>query len=448
MNSKSVAIIGGGIAGLTAAFLLKKSGWTVTLLETSERVGGAIATYQEGSYLAELGPNTILENSPKVTALVSALGLDDEKIYAPTAAKRYILKKGRPTPLPMSPPSFFLSPFFSWRAKLKLLREPFVAPAPKDWEESLSQFVLRRLGPEFLDYAVDPFVAGVYAGDPDRLSVKYGFRKLYNLEQDYGSLIKGQLRGRRKMTAKLFSFRDGLRRLPEKLQEYLKDSIILHATVTEVHRDGNEWSLTYDKKGLSEKIRAGHVIFAGQGYNLPRFQLAGEDLSVFRELVYAPVAAVTLGFKREELGHPLDGFGMLVPKLEGRKILGVLFSSSLFPGRAPAGYVTLTVFVGGMRAPALTFLPEDKQLALILSDLKVPLDLKGRPSFVHRAVWEKAIPQYEVGYGRFLDRLNALEAKYPGLHFAGNYRAGISVPDTLSHAATLAEKMKILATYS
>lgn len=194
--NKSMIIIGGGIAGLTAAFRLKEAGIKVTLLEKNDRLGGALYSYQKDGYLAELGPNTILETSPLVTKLIQDIGLEEDKVYASESSKiRYIVRDKKPIPLPLSPQAFLRTSLFSWKAKLRLFREPFITPWDNSYEESLSQFVLRRLGREFLDYAINPFVAGVYAGDPDTLSVKHGFPKLYDLEQKYGGLIKGQIKG-------------------------------------------------------------------------------------------------------------------------------------------------------------------------------------------------------------------------------------------------------------
>ena len=222
--SKSMIIIGGGIAGMTAAFRLKKAGIKVTLLEKNDRLGGALYSHQEDGYLAELGPNSILETSPLVTELIRDIGLEEDKVYANESSKvRYIVRNKKPVPLPSSPPSFIASPLFSILAKLRLIKEPFIEAWDNQYEESLSQFVIRRLGQEFLDYAINPFVAGVYAGDPDTLSVKHGFPKLYALEQKYGSLIKGQIKGAKerkkrqevaKQSARMFSFRQGLKMIP------------------------------------------------------------------------------------------------------------------------------------------------------------------------------------------------------------------------------------------
>jgi len=456
----SVGIIGGGITGLTAAFRLQQRGVAVTLYEATERVGGVIRSAQRDGYLAEFGPNTILETSPKIASLVHDLGLDEQRLYSdPRAARRYIVRGGRPLSVPGSPVAFFTSALFSASAKLHLLREPFVPPASPDVEESVSELVRRRLGQEFLDYAINPLVAGIYAGDPARLSVKHAFPKLHALEQRYGSLIKGQLLGARerkrraevsKQTAPKVSFRGGLQDLIEGLQAKAAGSLRLHTAVRRVARADPGWRVIATVDG--GEVAAGHtaVLFAAPTYQLAGLQVeAGPGLSLapLADVRYPPVASVVLGFRREDVAHPLDGFGMLIPQVERTSILGTIFSSSLFPNRAPAGHVTLTSYVGGTRAPELASRPEEELVARTCEDLRRILGVTGRPTFQHVVVYPKAIPQYEVGYGRFKDLLTQVETRAPGLFFAGHYRDGISLGDSIVSAHDVAERIaQFLAT--
>ncbi len=455
MSENSVVIIGGGIAGLTVGYKLKRAGWDVKLIECSPRIGGAMQTVKENGYIAELGPNSILETSPRVTELISEIGLDSEKIYgAGSAKKRYIVKRGKPVALPASPPAFFTSGFFSWKAKLGLLREPFIPPWGGDDEESLAHFVERRLGKEFLDYAINPFVAGVYAGDPAFLSVKHGFPKLYALEQKYGSLIKGQIKGARerkrrkeraKQEAKMFSFRDGLHSLPRTLASSISENIYLNATVTGIEKKENGFIVTCLQDGSQMKFTARKVVYAGTAFNLWKLPLSGDvndiDLSLFNSIYHPPVATLTLGFRREDIDHPLDGFGVLIPKVEELEILGVLFTSTIFRKRAPEGHVTLTAFIGGARQPFNARKPEDQVLQIALKDLKGILGVHGEPTYVRHTFWKRAIPQYNVGYGQFKKALNSLEMKFNGLYFTGNYRNGISCADTLVNALETVDKI-------
>jgi protoporphyrinogen/coproporphyrinogen III oxidase len=451
---KSVAIVGGGITGLTAAFRLRQRGVPITLYEATQRVGGVIRSIQRDGYLAEFGPNTILETSPKIASLVRDLGLESQRLYSDAkAGRRYIVRGGRPLNVPASPLAFFTSPLFSASAKCRLLREPFVPPASPDAEESVAELVLRRLGQEFLDYAINPLVAGVYAGDPARLSVKHAFPKLHALEQRYGSLIKGQILGARerraraevsKQTAPKVSFRGGLQDLIQALEAKLAGSLRLGAAVNRIRRGTAGWSVTTatDDRGSSADHAA--VLLAGPAYQLARLEVEagpGVDLRPLGGIVYPPVASVVLGFRRGDVAHALDGFGMLIPEVEHTSILGTIFSSSLFPNRAPDGHVTLTSYVGGARAPALAACPEDDLVARTCTDLRRILGVTGRPTFQHVVVYPKAIPQYEVGYGRFKALMTEVEGRAPGLFFAGHYREGISLGDSIVSAHDVAERI-------
>lgn len=440
----SVAIVGGGITGLTAAFRLHRQGVPVTVYEGSTRVGGVIQSVQRDGYLAEFGPNTILETSPRIFELVQDLGLAERRLYSdPAAGNRYIVRGGKPVSLPSSPVGFFRTPLFSLGAKLRLVLEPFHAPAPAEAEESLAEFVLRRLGREFLDYAINPFVAGVYAGDPARLSVKQAFPKLHALEQRYGSLIKGQILGARerkrraevsKQNAPKVSFQNGLQDLIDALQQALAGVLRFQTAVKALERVAGGWRLRVGDRDGDRAVNHRAVVLCVPAYRIAELALLGvpgADLSFLADVRYPPVTSVVLGFRREDVAHPLDGFGMLIPQVEGFRILGTIFSSSLFPNRAPAGHVTLTSYVGGTRAPELASRPAEEVLRVTLEDLRRILGVRGEPTFSHQVHYPRAIPQYEVGYGRFRDRMSALEIQAPGIYFAGHYREGISLGDSI-----------------
>ncbi len=461
----NVAIIGGGITGLVAAFELKQRGVPFTLFEASGRVGGVIQTHRERGFLAEDGPNTLLETSPKITELIQALGIEPRRWYSnPQNNKRYIVRGGRPCAMPASPPQFFTNSFFSWSAKFALFKEPFIKASPPDAEESLAQFVKRRLGQEFLDYAINPFVAGVYAGDPERLSVKHAFAKLHALEQKYGSLIKGQIQGARerkrrkeiaKDRAKMVSFDHGLQVLTDALGAAVKEHVRLNTPVEAIKQVEGGWTAVGTATFLSPGQDGGlgdknvalpytQVLLTSPAHKLAGLRIespVGGDLKVLGEITYPPVTSYVMAFKREEVAHPLDGFGVLVPKVEKRNCLGTLFTSSLFAGRAPAGHVTLTSYIGGMRAPELALKSPAEIRKLVLTDLRELLGVRSEPVWEHVKQWPKAIPQYEVGYGRFKDFMDTFERDHPGLLFAGHYRDGISLSDSILAGFKAAERI-------
>ena len=453
---KSVAVIGGGITGLTAAFYLDRAGIPVTVFESGSRVGGAIRSLRQDGYLAEFGPNTILETSPKIGQLVRDAGLASRRMDpAPESEARYLVRDKRPVAMPGSPPEFFTTGLFSLGAKLAVLCEPFV-PARRDGvEESVAGFVVRRLGREFLDRAIDAMVAGVYAGDPRRLSIQQAFPKLAALEAKYGSLVKGQILGaseRRKRgeiskdRAPKFSFDEGLQVLPDALAGRLGAAVRLGSSVTRAARNSENWTL--DLRTDDGVFRSDHsaVVYAGTAFQLAELQIGTFerliDLSAFSEIRHPPVASVVLGFRREDVAHPCQGFGALIPNVEGFKILGTIFSSSLFPNRAPAGHLTLTSYVGGERHPELASLAPDKLFELTQQDLRVLLGATGKPTFRHCAFYPKAIPQYNLGYGRYRDLLTEIETQSPGIFFAGHYRDGISLGDSIVSGCRIAERVE------
>ncbi len=442
----SVAIIGGGITGLTAAHRLQKLGIPMTVYESSSRVGGVIQTREEEGFLAESGPNTILETSAVIGDLVRDLELESERVYSHATAKnRYILRRGVPVAVPDSLVEFLRSGLFSWPAKLRIPAELFVRRAGAEMqEESVAAWVARRLGGEFLDYAVNPMVAGIYAGDPARLSVRHAFPKLYDVEQRYGSLFLGQFLGARerrkrrevsKPSAPKFSFVHGLQTLTNKLHERLRDAVELQSPIRAIRRTLEGWEVSCMGKPQPRKHAA--VLLSAPAHKLADITLegdapfSGKPFERLREIPYAPVSSLVLGFRRKDVAHPLNGFGVLIPEVEQRNLLGVVFSSSLFPNRAPRGYVTLTCYLGGMRSPTLAAGDTEACVGIALKDLRVLLGVSGAPAFVRHSFFPRAIPQYEIGFGQFKEVMNELEVEFPGLYFAGHFRDGISLSDSI-----------------
>jgi protoporphyrinogen/coproporphyrinogen III oxidase len=480
---KSIAIIGAGITGLTAAFYLKRAGVPVTVYEASGRAGGVIQSIRKDGFLAEFGPNTILETSPKITQFIRDAGLESRRLNTdPRAEARYVVRYQRPIAMPSSPPGIFVSELLSAKAKLALLREPFIPRRRDGKEESIAEFVLRRLNQEFLDQMIDALVGGVYTGDPHKLSLPHAFPRIKALEDKYGSLIKGQIFGERERKrskeiardrAPKFSFDEGLQVLPDALAARLGDSLKLNTAVKRLTQIESSWQVTT----VVGEAEHDAVIYCGTAHRLAELNVAlasrlldesvsastapvlgvrtGEtpvlrstdanhqiDLSAFSEIRYPPVASVVLGFRREEVAHPCQGFGLLIPKIEGFKILGTIFSSSLFPDRAPAGHVLLTNYIGGERQPELASLAPEKLVALATDDLRKLLGVRGEPVFQNVAFYPRAIPQYNLGYGKYKELLNEIESKAPGLFFAGHFRDGVSLGDSILSGCNIAERVK------
>lgn len=445
MPDYDVIVLGGGISGLTAGFWLHEKGLRVLVLEASDRPGGCITTWGREGFLFELGPNTVLNNALEIDALCEAAGLMGSRLTAaPASKKRFIVKGGRLVALPGNPPAFLFSGLFSLRTKLGLLKEPFVGRPAEGTEENIAQFVRRRLGEELLRYAVGPFVSGVYAGDPEKLSVRHAVPKIYALEEKYGSLIKGAI-AKKKGPAPaggLFSFPQGLKALPETLAERLGDGYRPRTAVRAVETRPGGFSVGASGPGGDLVFTAQAVLCAlpAPAASAALTPLGGEFPGMIGGLPYADVALLCMGFRREDVVHPLDGFGCLSPEVEGRHFLGCLFTSSLFPGRAPEGHVALSVFVGGALHPERAAEREGTMLENVLQDLDRLLGLKGSPVLTRMERWQPAIPQYDLGHGAFKAAAQALEEANPGLFVSGNLLYGVSVGNCIQNATAVADR--------
>ncbi|MFP4282468.1 MAG: protoporphyrinogen oxidase [Opitutales bacterium] len=450
MAASTVLLVGAGISGLTTAYGLRKRGFEVTVLEADERVGGAIQSERIDGFLCEAGPNSMQVKTAAVRAFLAEVGLEDRITPANEAAgKRFVVRDGRPVAVPASPLAAVSTPLFRWPAKLRLLREPWVPPTDKD-DESVASFVTRRLGPEFLEYAIGPMTSGIYAGDPERLSIRHAFPKVWALEREAGSLIRGALklkkerkaRGEAPFKTQLLSFREGLGELTARLADELGDALYLRARFHSLHRAANgRWVAGWTQPVGERSGEFDHVVLTTAPATWHQWQLPpplAAALLAQPPLAYPPVATLVLGFRREQVAHPLDGFGVLVPRSEGFPFLGSIFSSTLFPGRAPEGHVSLMLFLGGVLAPEAGAWPTETAIAQSLDGLHRLLGVRGEPVFHRHTQWPEAIPQYDVGHGDFVDGLTALEHKHPGLHFRGNYRGGPGLSDCIQNALTLA----------
>ncbi len=441
-ENRSVGVLGGGISGLSVAYGLAQKGITATVHEKDSEVGGVIKTAQQGNWLVEEGPNTLMVKDDKLWNLLSELELEDEVLEANTEAKkRFIIKNHSPVAAPLSFWDFLRTPLLSASAKIRLLKEPFVEKSAEQ-DESIARFISRRLGQEPLDYAVNPFVSGIYAGDPKSLSVKHTFSKLWEMEQQHGSLFKSVIKRDKSSPSRraLISFKQGLQQLPQAMAKVLRGQIHTSTEITSITKKGDQWVLTGTTNGNSFKHSYDYLIST-----LPAFALRDifEDsrLNDFTNLSYVPMRMLALGFRKEQIAHPLNGFGMLAPEVENLSFLGSLFSSTLFHGRAPKRHHLLTCFVGGARQPELARISQKQLLPIILQELNELIGLQGDPVIVHDRYWEKAIPQYEVGYNRFLALMEEFEQEHSGLYLEGSFRGGVSVPDCILSALKTANKV-------
>ena len=445
-----VVVIGAGLSGLVTAHALQRNGHVVAVLEASDRAGGVIGTRSRDGFRYETGANSTTDNPPRLAALLDVLGLVDQRIdTSPQAVNRYVVREGKLVALPMSPRQLLTSQAFSFAGKLRLLREPFIARAPAGADETIAAFMRRRLGDQILDYAVDPFVSGIYAGDPERLSMQAAFPRLHALEQTQGSLLRGQLAAgrerRRSGEPKLshprsFSFRDGMQTLPDALAHSLAHYADRTPVTSIEARSPAGFAVSSLRNGMPLTFHSRVVIIAtpapaAAALVAPHDRDAAQALA---SIVYAPVAIVASAYRRDDVAHALDGFGMLVPSRERRRILGTLFSSSLFEGRAPAGHVLLTTFTGGRRDPGMV-VQDDVALARIVDEELAALLGARRSRWNEIVRWTRAIPQYEVGHQDRMQRIRQACARRPGLFFCGSWLDGVSISDRIASAHAVAD---------
>ena len=436
--SKRVVVIGGGISGLTTAYLLKRKGFDVTVFECSDKVGGNVQTVTRDGYTIEQGPNSLLR-SPGLIELVRLLNLENQVLPADESAKkRYILADGK---LEAMGPKSFVNGYFSLKTIFGLIKEPFVSSRSPE-NESVAEFVTRRIGQEFLDKAIDPFVSGVYAGDPKNLSMRSAFPKLYEMERDYGSLIMAAIRRKKEKAdpdfPRTFSFRGGLKTLITALADEIGDDIRISSTVETIDE--------IDSGGfcVNGEIFDAVVISTPSYIAAKLIRSRDERLAeLLSEVNYPQLAVVILGFKSEAIAGRLDGFGFLIASKENRPILGTLYHSAVFPERSPEGHQLLVTFVGGVRSgDALDAQSDDELKLMVIEQLRELLGVKDEPDLVHIKRWKKAIPQYHVGYEAVTATCTDFEKNNRGLYFCSNFYRGISMSDCVKNAFETASKIE------
>lgn len=447
----SVAIIGAGITGLVAARCLARAGMEPTVYEAAQRSGGLAHSVADGQWCAEYGPNTIAADAQTVEFL-HGLGLKDVLVEAQAASrKRYLVKDGMPVAMPGSPPSLFSSSLFSRQAKWALLREPWVKrlalPAPSTdsgddgsqaVDESVAAFVRRRLGDEWLERAVSPFISGVFAGDPEKLSLRHALPRMMQLESSYGSLIRGAIRKKGMGARKLYSTPQGLAGIARALARPI-ESLHLGRRVSALQPTRGMWVLDIE----GEKKLFDHVILAVDADAAASLVApwASDVAGTLRGVEAPPLAVVHHGYSRRSVAHPLDGFGMLIPRVEGIRTLGTLFPSSMFTSRAPEGSVLLTSFLGGMLDPAVADEPVDTLRATVIEEHRALLGIKEAPVWSRAYVVRRSIPQYNLGYGRVIEAMQSAESNWPGMWLRGNYVGGVALPDRIAAGRDVAERI-------
>jgi len=449
---KRIVIIGGGISGLTVAHVLRSRNekLDVTVLEADTRPGGKIWSEKADGFVCEKGPNGFLDNKPRTLELCNTLGIEPLRSNE-NSKKRFIYVNKKLNALPESPPAFIKSDLISVTGKLRLLLELIAPKGPAD--ETVADFILRRLGREALEKLIDPMTSGIYAGDPYRMSIKSCFPRIKELEQEYGSLIRALIKIQKQRKAEkkkqgsagvsvapggtLTSFYNGAQTMTDALAERLGNAVKLGVPVRGISRGGNSYQVHTSGKTLEADI----VIVATPAYASAEMlrDLDSSLSDTLSRIPYPHVSVVCFGYAREKVKHPLNGFGFLIPFIEGRKILGNLWDSSIFPNRASEGQVLLRTMIGGAKFPQTRDLDDDRLVHLVYDELKPILQLAAEPDMLRVYRWDRAIPQYLLGHEAILNTLDEILKKYPGLYLTGNAYRGIGINDCVENAYKLAD---------
>jgi oxygen-dependent protoporphyrinogen oxidase len=429
-----VTIIGAGISGLACAYRLEQLEIPVTILESSDRPGGVIDTDQSGGFLFESGPQSF-QGSDVLLTLVRELGLESELQCADPRAPRFVVRNGRLSRIPMSPPAMLASSFLSATSRWKLASEPLRRTFPPAEEETIANFVRRKFGSEILEYLVAPLVSGVYAGDPEQLSLRAAFPSVEQWEREHGSVVRGAIKSRPsagKKTPKpaLCSFRKGVAMLPRAIAAKLGNDLRIGVTGLALRRIGQcdsqllELEVT-SHTGNERNISAAVVIATPAFTAAELVRPLSPSLSTFLLAIpYAPVAVVANAYKRQQILDPLYGFGFLVPRKEQIRTLGTVWNSSLFPGRGPEGTVTMTSFIGGATDLEIIHHSDEQISQIVQQDNASLLGISGSPAASKIWKYPRALPQYNLRHGYTVEAIREGERALPGVFFTGNYLEG------------------------
>ncbi len=450
-SSVPAIVVGAGISGLACAYALHKAGVDPQVLEASPRAGGVIGSEVRDGFLLELGPQSF-SGTAALRSLRTELGIADQLVESPTGAPRYVLIDGTLRAVPLNPGSVLISSLLSARTKWRIARDAFGTTRAPEEDESIAAFVRRKFGEELLERLVAPFVSGIYAGDPERISLRAAFPQMYEAEKSAGSIIRGMMRAAKSQKGPrerptLLNFRSGnetlVRALAQRIGSRLRLGAEVRGIVARPEAESVRFEVRFRQAGSDQIAVAERLVLATPanvaGALLRDLNAAFEP--VLAGIEYAPVAVVSLGYRREDVGHSLGGFGFLVPRSAGLRVLGSVWNSSLFPARAPVGHVLLTSFVGGATDPGAAGLSSDDLAALVHREVAPVLQIRAAPVLSHVQIYRRALPQYNIGHGERLMALERLRADLPGLSLVGNYFRGPAIGNCVELGIAAAETL-------
>ncbi|CAL1391490.1 unnamed protein product [Linum trigynum] len=472
-----VAVVGAGVSGLAAAYKLRSRGYDVTVFEAEGSAGGKLRSVSRDGLVWDEGANTMTESEVEVTALLDELGLRGKQQFPISQNKRYIVRNGVPVMIPTNPLALITSNILSTKSKIQIILEPFLWKKNEPSKvcdayaaESVGEFFGRHFGEEVVNYLIDPMVAGTSGGDPESLSAQHSFPELWNLENRFGSIIAGTIQAKwsakktkggetmgsgRKLQRGSFSFIGGMQTLTDRLcKEIEKDELKLGSKVLSLAYNCDakstpaNWSISYasnsDKPSHCSSYNA--VVMTAPLDNLTEIKITKSreifPLDFLPKVQYMPLSVLITTFKKENVRRPLEGFGVLVPSKEqqnGLKTLGTLFSSMMFPDRAPDDQYLYTTFVGGSRNKELAKASTNDLKQIVTSDLRQLLGVEGEPTFVNHFYWSKAFPLYGRDYQSVLEAIDKMEKNLPGFFYAGNHKGGLSVGKSIASGSKAAD---------
>jgi protoporphyrinogen/coproporphyrinogen III oxidase len=445
MTSRQVLVIGAGISGLACALRLDEMGVAVRILDAAENPGGLIRTVQRDGFLFESGPQSF-QLTAELREFIRSAGCESELVEADPRTPRYVLRGGKLHPAPMSPPSVLTTSLLTVGSKIRVLSEPFRRSQPLAADESLADFVRRKFGTEILEHLAGPFVSGVFAGDPEKLSLRSAFPPLVQWEEEYGSVIRGAMKSRgssERVRPTLASFKAGMSTPLKAIAQKLGQAVTAGVTVNSIQLEGDGWKLMCSG-ARTETISAGAVVLAAPAYVAAKLTKPfAERLSnTLTGIPYAPIAVVGQGYRREHVGHLLNGFGFLVSQAEKMRVLGTIWNSSLFPGRCPQGTVLMTSFLGGATDPQILGMDDVQIGKQVQQELAKVLQISAPPVTQHLWRHVHALPQYNLGHAQKVAVIREDLRTLRGLFIAGNYLDGPSIGSCVSQGFRAAQSVR------
>ena len=436
INKVNTIVLGAGITGLTLGYYLHKKRSDFLVFESNGSIGGNISTTINNGFVCENGPNTVLMNNEGTKKLISDLQLDKEVIYPNSNNnKRFLIRKGKLIEIPRSLRQFLRSNFLSCKAKIRIIFEVFKKKTNNN--TSVYEFFKRRFGKEFHDRIIEPFLTGIYAGNTRKMSIKHVLKKIWEMEQNHGSIILGFIKKKsRNQIPKSFNFKKGISRLSDSIFQEIKEKTILNSKITSISKIGNFYEISINNK---IKFRCDKLVSTISAYDLSEIIYDRKLSQALKKVSYYPIHVLHLGLEKEKILKDISGFGVLTKPADKTNFLGIIFNSKIFPHVAPIGKDLVTVMIGGARQGELLRLDKEFLFDRVIKDVRKLISYNGKIIMKHDFLWKRAIPQYELNHEAIVSKIEEFQNKNKNFHITGNYYNGISVSDCIEKAYALSK---------